>query len=199
MMIYCPVNFPSKFKYFVNKNSGHFVGASMCYCITVTSWWARWRLSSPASWLFVQPFVQAQIKENIKAPRHWHMRGYSTGERWNPLTKGQWGGKCFHLMTSSWYCIIPYPWYRNNACYRINATWDYCKACSHFIWNLCCHWLKRLATKLLHHWPEGLQRRNTVLWPRFVFVRERGFYTVISGSYILVVFIEIHPFVKSGH
>ena len=37
--------------------------------ITVTSWWARWRLKSPASRLFTQPFIQAQIKENIKALR----------------------------------------------------------------------------------------------------------------------------------
>ena len=35
--------------------------------ITVTSWWARWRLKSPASRLFTQPFVEAQIKENTKA------------------------------------------------------------------------------------------------------------------------------------
>ena len=26
-----------------------------------------------ASRWFAQPFVQAQIKENIKAPRHWHL------------------------------------------------------------------------------------------------------------------------------
>ena len=39
--------------------------------ITVTSLWARWRLKSSASWLFTEPFVQAQIKENIKAPCHW--------------------------------------------------------------------------------------------------------------------------------
>ena len=26
---------------------------------------------SPASPLFTQPFIQAQMKENIKAPRHW--------------------------------------------------------------------------------------------------------------------------------
>ena len=38
---------------------------------TVTSQWARWRLKSPASPLFTQPFIQAQIKENIKALRHW--------------------------------------------------------------------------------------------------------------------------------
>ena len=37
----------------------------------MTSWWAWWRLKSPASRLFAQPFIQAQIKDNIKAPRHW--------------------------------------------------------------------------------------------------------------------------------
>ena len=31
----------------------------------------RWRLKSPASQLFAQPFVQAQIKQNIKATRDW--------------------------------------------------------------------------------------------------------------------------------
>ena len=35
-----------------------------------------------------------QIKENIKAPRHWPLCGEFTGDRWIP-------GKCFHLMTSS--------------------------------------------------------------------------------------------------
>ena len=53
-----------------------------------------WRRKSPASRLFTQPFIQAQIKVNIKAPRHWPM--------WIPRRKGQWRGKCFHLMTSSW-------------------------------------------------------------------------------------------------
>ena len=33
--------------------------------ITVTSWWARLRLKSPAYQLFTQPFVQAQTEENI--------------------------------------------------------------------------------------------------------------------------------------
>ena len=50
--------------------------------ITVTSWCARWRLKSPASRLFTQPFIQAQIKENIKVPRHWLCEG--TGDRWIP-------------------------------------------------------------------------------------------------------------------
>ena len=36
--------------------------------ITVTSYCAWWRLKSPASTMFAQPFIQAQIKGNIKAP-----------------------------------------------------------------------------------------------------------------------------------
>ena len=47
--------------------------------ITMTSWWARLRLKSPASRLFTQRFIQAEIKENIKAPRHWPSCGEFTG------------------------------------------------------------------------------------------------------------------------
>ena len=47
--------------------------------ITLTSKWPRWRLKSPASRLFTQPFIQMQIKENIKAPRHWPLCGEFTG------------------------------------------------------------------------------------------------------------------------
>ena len=39
--------------------------------IIVTSQWAARRLKSPAYRVFPQPFVQAHIIENIKAPRHW--------------------------------------------------------------------------------------------------------------------------------
>ena len=46
--------------------------------------------------------IQTQIKENIKAPRHWPLCGEVTGDRWIPHTNGQLRGKCFHLMTSSW-------------------------------------------------------------------------------------------------
>ena len=45
----------------------------------MTSEWARWRLKSPASRLFTQSFIQTQIKENIKAPRHWPLCGEFTG------------------------------------------------------------------------------------------------------------------------
>ena len=69
----------------------------------------RWRLKSPASRLFAQPDIQAQIKENIKAPRYWPLCGEFTGDRWIPHTKGQKHGKCFHLMTSSWTHLLLVP------------------------------------------------------------------------------------------
>ena len=34
-------------------------------------------------------FIQAQIKEEIKALRHCTLCGESTGHRWIPITKGQ--------------------------------------------------------------------------------------------------------------
>ena len=49
----------------------------MAQTITVTSKWAQWRLKSPASRLLTPPFIQAQIKENTKAPRHWPCAGNS--------------------------------------------------------------------------------------------------------------------------
>ena len=36
--------------------------------------------------IFTQPFIQAQMKENIKAPRHWPLCGEFTGDRWIPRT-----------------------------------------------------------------------------------------------------------------
>ena len=44
-------------------------------------------LKSPASRLFTKPFVQAQIKENIKAPRLWPLWGEFTANRWIPFTR----------------------------------------------------------------------------------------------------------------
>ena len=43
----------------------------------------------PASWLFAQPFVQPQTKENSKALRHWPLWGEFADDRWIPRTKGQ--------------------------------------------------------------------------------------------------------------
>ena len=47
--------------------------------ITMTSQWPRRRLKSPVSRLFTQSFIWAQIKENIKAPRHWSLCEEFTG------------------------------------------------------------------------------------------------------------------------
>ena len=49
----------------------------------------------------LQTVFQTQIKENIKASRHWLLCGHR--DRGIPRTQGQLRGKCFHLMTSSWY------------------------------------------------------------------------------------------------
>ena len=68
------------------KNMGQNVSEKL---IELTSYWARWRLKSLASQVFAEPFVQVQIKENIKAPRHWPLWGKFTGDRWVPRTKGQ--------------------------------------------------------------------------------------------------------------
>ena len=51
--------------------------------------WAQWHLNSLASRLFTQPFIVAQIKENIKAPRHWTLCGEFTGDRWIPRINDQ--------------------------------------------------------------------------------------------------------------
>ena len=44
---------------------------------------------------FAQPFVPVQIKENIKAPRHWPLWWESTGDQWIPLHKGPVARKMF--------------------------------------------------------------------------------------------------------
>ena len=56
---------------FLSSCMGPLCHVRMMHVITLTSQWARWRLKSPASGLFTQLFIQVQIKENIKAPRHW--------------------------------------------------------------------------------------------------------------------------------
>ena len=47
------------------------------------------QITSHHTIVFTEPFIQAQIKENIKAPRHWPLCGEFTGDRWIPRTKGQ--------------------------------------------------------------------------------------------------------------
>ena len=50
-------------------------------------WWSP---EKPKAYLAGnQLFIQTQIKENIKAPRHWHFVREFTADRWIPRTKGQ--------------------------------------------------------------------------------------------------------------
>ena len=78
-----------------------------CWCpltgssITLTSLWPRWRLKSPASRLFTQPFIQTQIKKKHRSSASLAFVWGIHRNRWIPRTKGQLRGKCFHLMTSS--------------------------------------------------------------------------------------------------
>ena len=55
----------------------------------VVSLRAARRTDDRTSRLFTQSFIQAQIKDNIKAPRHWPLYGEFTGDLWIPCTKGQ--------------------------------------------------------------------------------------------------------------
>ena len=68
----------------------------LCYVVL-------YRLKSPASRIFTQPFIQGSDQRNIRAPRHWPLWGEFTGHRWIPHTKDQLRGKCFPWMASS--CI----------------------------------------------------------------------------------------------
>ena len=65
----------------------HFWAQILHTVITVTSLWGRWRLKSPASRLFTQPFIQVQIKQNIKTRCHWPLYGEFTGDRRIPRKK----------------------------------------------------------------------------------------------------------------
>ena len=69
------------------KWSTHELWLRLWFTIEITSWWARWRLKSPTSRLFIQKFVQAQIKEIIKAPSHWPLWGEFTGDGEFPAQK----------------------------------------------------------------------------------------------------------------
>ena len=66
---------------------------------------SAWHLKSPASRLVTEPFIEAQIKEKIKAPRHWPLCGEFSGDWWISRKNGQWRGKCFHFMTSSCHLV----------------------------------------------------------------------------------------------
>ena len=46
------------------------------------------QITSPTV-VYSNRLFQAQIEENIKAPRHWPLHGEFTGDRWIARTNGQ--------------------------------------------------------------------------------------------------------------
>ena len=73
--------------WYTNQERGTLPRSRLHYSDVIMSGMAS--LITGASWLCTQPFVQAQINENIKTPRHWPLWGEFTGHRWIPRTKGQ--------------------------------------------------------------------------------------------------------------
>ena len=78
----------------------------------------RWRHNDHAGVSNHQPrgcllnrLFRSKSKENIKAPRNWPLCGKFTGDRWISRTNGQLRGKCFHLMTSSWFKSTYQSWW----------------------------------------------------------------------------------------
>ena len=117
---------------------------------------ARWRIKSPASRLFAQPFVQAQIKENTKGPRHWPLWGEFTGDLWIPFTKSKLRGKRFHFMTSWWLLWQGKEVNIYAQSYRYSAYWSH-MACNIVVWQDKYGYLKI--------WSETCQRcRPTYGW-----------------------------------
>ena len=97
-----------------------------CRCrLPWTSEWARWRLKSPASRFFTQPFIQGadQWKHQSSASLIFvsgiHRLPVNSPHR-EPATR-----KCFHLMTSSWqHAYFPVHWK-----YRCSYCGDLCVPC----------------------------------------------------------------------
>ena len=69
--------------------------------ITMTSWWAPRRHQSPASRFFCSTVYSGADKRKHQSSASLALCWEFAGDRWIPRTKGQWRGKCFHLMTSS--------------------------------------------------------------------------------------------------
>ena len=62
--------------------------------------WASWCLKSSPMWLLVEQLVR--LTAEINALHYWPFVRKTTGDQWSPLTEGQYCGKLFHIMTSSW-------------------------------------------------------------------------------------------------
>ena len=129
-----------------------------------------------ASRLLTQRFIRAQIKENIKAPRHWPLFGKFTGDRWIPLTNGQQRGKCFHSMTSSWRCVIRAGFHAIIA-FALVGYWFEFTCCACISPLLCCTstangilYHRSLVIRILERKTENVYNRNTANLHIFIYL-----------------------------
>ena len=91
--------------------SGHFITCCPGRCRPDNfqcNLWRKHYIDVIMGLTIVYSFIQTQIKENIKTPRHWPLCGEFTGDRWIPRTNGQLHEKCVHLMTSSCFVKITF-------------------------------------------------------------------------------------------
>ena len=95
----------------IRRHAKNMISALQLLNVTTFTIHATWHysdviMSAMASWITGVSIVCSTVcsdvhQRNIKAARYWPLWGESTGDRWIPLTKGQWGGKCF-------------PWWRHH-------------------------------------------------------------------------------------
>ena len=111
--------------------------------------------------LFIHSFVQAQINENIKAPRYWPLWGEVADNRWISWTKGQGRWKGFYLMASSWIsATYLFPWellkritkHGNNdfGYYSTIITWNPRDFCSKKVSHVSCFKPSDIAVKIIY-------------------------------------------------
>ena len=100
--------------------------------------WPRWRLKSPASRLFTQSCIQAQIKENIKAPRHWPLCGEFTGT-----------GECPAQRASNAENVSI--WWRHHACRSLHLSFEIAIVLQSnpFAFANGCHWMWKAAVSFV--------------------------------------------------
>ena len=137
-------------------------------------WSLQWRHNGRDSVSNHQPhycllnrFIQTQIKENIKAPRHWPLCEEFTGDRWIPRTNCQLRGKWFHLMTS---------WRKMNMMYYIHAQ-QHATLYQRIDWYILCwwhHWSIMTFMWVVLRYPKGINETNDAikhdLWQRSGFL-----------------------------
>ena len=105
--IYFPVIFYHLFhriyvpSIFILSTHRKFIGYAYIKCLE--SFTCNCKLNSQLCVILKYTYVTLMRFRSIS--RHWPLWGKSTGDRWIPLTKGQWRRKCFHLITSSWVII----------------------------------------------------------------------------------------------